>query len=38
MTVGGISKKLEIIRLQITEYVFQTHQLGQFYFIGDQTV
>ena len=36
MTEGEISEELEIIRLQVTEYIFQTHQLGQFYFKGNQ--
>ena len=36
MIVGEISKKLEIIRLQVTEYIFQTYQLDQFYFKGNQ--
>ena len=33
---GGISKKLELITLQVTEYIFQTHQLDQFYFEDNQ--
>ena len=33
--LGEISKKLEI-RLQVTEYIFQDHLLGQFYFKGSQ--